>query len=1441
MKRINVESKRFCCFVVGSGAIALSCVNVLLSEGHSILGVYSFDGALRAWADTEKIPHAESKDDFREVLFSQKFDFLFSINNPWVIPADVLALASCRNINFHDSPLPKYAGLHATSWALINGETEHATTWHEMEVGIDRGRILKQRSFCIESSDTASTVNRRVLKLTLDTFSELVGELALGTEQAVEQPLDKSSYYSLKDRPAAACLITPNSTYQECYNLIRGLDFGSAPNPLGKPKLMLTGGPIVVCGVTLLTQNPKQSLGLIDSVSAEGLTVSISDSVVMFTGLCSLSGKVLSPNDLKALGVKQGEKLPIIPQSCQSELSLQDSEAAIRESFWLNRLLKVIPFNHPYCDGNNNYDQSHRYLMKELAFVSNFQEQLLGIFAAYLARLASEEYFNVGLVVDDQTELVRQFFATVVPIQISLVDGNNEPYGIFQQRFTKELKLGIGARISLDLMSRHSIPNIEQDWPQLPVVIALWDSPAAVNEALFEASLGLFCFRDGSVPELFHSGGLEKWQCEFISKQLGAFSAAVATSNDEFLSRLPIVTPDERACVLYHWNDTKTPYPDDKTVDALIALQAEANPEALAVKFGDDSITYRELEQRANQIGSEIRRMGSFSGSPVLLCLPRCIDQVVALLGIIKSGSAYVPIDPSYPSERIKHIIKDSGSACVITHSTFKSQWFSSMKNVIALDLDGECLYSRSSDRISSDVSVNSPLYVIYTSGSTGQPKGVSISHQSLVNHSWAIAKKYELGLNDKVLQSASISFDVAAEQIFPTLFSGSTVVIRPDNLFESFIYFETFILKNKLTVLILPTAFWHEWVVDLSTEKRFVPESIKVVGVGTEKVLGNRLNSFMQQCHQSVAFHQGYGPTEATITCTMYSHQAEGAFADQEIPIGPPLPNVELYVLDQNLEPVPVGVNGELFIGGPGVAIGYHRQEELTKEKFIANPFKLKKLERLYRTGDLVRWARDGQLIFAGRNDLQVKIRGMRIELGEIEALLVNHKAVNQAVCKVFDHGRSGKVIIAYVTPHSLEIERTDLHAYLEKNLPRYMVPAHIVTQARFPITPNGKVDLRSLAFPASIASKKEGCLPVSDSECDVAQVWQEMLGVDQVYLDDNFFDVGGDSLLAIRMVDRINRHLSKKYNFSKKISAASIFDFPTVRSLTAFITQNKEELKAKSSIVNISTIPNSPAIYFINSTGIATKMAEYLSPKLGIHSLNIFNLTQRFFDSESESDSLVHDIATIMAEDLLDHQPFGNFRLAGYCQDGLLTIEVANALMSKGRNVDFVGLYDVIFEDDRPISIPQRFRMVRDLNISYIVEKTQIAIKRLTKKMRSSHLPGLGVPIESLHSKVLLDIKFYERYLEEASVGVPEYFDGVIDLFLCLELRFKALRSTHAIARKGLNIHRIKTAHHDTFAPKHIKETATLLSSLVLAREGSELMANNYPSKIANKKSFT
>jgi len=518
---------------------------------------------------------------------------------------------------------------------------------------------------------------------------------------------------------------------------------------------------------------------------------------------------------------------------------------------------------------------------------------------------------------------------------------------------------------------------------------------------------------------------------------------AIAANPKQPISELPLLTERERHQLLVEWNNTWAEYPQDKCIHQLFEEQVERSPDAVAVVFEGEQLTYRELNAKANQLAHYLQSLGVKPEVLVGICVERSREMIIGLLGILKAGGAYVPLDPNYPSERLAFMLEDSSVSVLLTQEKLVEKLPQNSACVVCLESDWEKIAVHSKENPSIPVKPKNLAYVIYTSGSTGKPKGVLIQHESLVNYTTVASAEYRIQKCDRILQFSSISFDVSAEEIYTSLTSGATLVLRTDSMLDSI---EGFLQKCKnweITVMALPTAYWHELTAFLSQKTVVLPPSLRLIIIGGEKLLPERLKTWLECVGERIRLVNNYGPTEATVGATIYDLSVADTTL-KELPIGRPLGNVQTYILDGNHQPVPIGIPGELHIGGAGLARGYLNRPELTDERFIRNLFSDFPTERLYKTGDQVRYLPDGNIEYLGRIDDQVKVRGFRIELGEIEAALSQHPNLLQVAVTLREDIPSQKSLVAYTVPLQAPAPTVgDLRHFLKERLPEYMVPS--------------------------------------------------------------------------------------------------------------------------------------------------------------------------------------------------------------------------------------------------------------------------------------------------------------------------------------------------------------------------------------------------------------
>ncbi|HEX2190734.1 MAG TPA: amino acid adenylation domain-containing protein, partial [Longimicrobiaceae bacterium] len=629
---------------------------------------------------------------------------------------------------------------------------------------------------------------------------------------------------------------------------------------------------------------------------------------------------------------------------------------------------------------------------------------------------------------------------------------------------------------------------------------------------------------------------------------------------DRPLAEVSLLGEEERAQVVERWNATARPYPRERCLHELISAQAARTPGAPAVLFEGRALSYAELEAGAETVAERLRGRGVRPETRVGICVEKGPGAALAVLGVLRAGGAYVPLDPAYPAGRLESLLDDSGAALVLTQPELAGRFAGSGVEVVLLDethdgvsADATTSHSRT-PALSPSPSPENLAYVIYTSGSTGTPKGVAVQHRAVVNLVTDMAARLGLRSDDRLLQFASLSFDVSVEEIFTAWVSGAALVLSRDELFAPGALREL-VERERITTFELPTAFWHEWVRELTERGEGVPESVRFVRVGGERIAPERLREWAALRRPLVHV---FGLTETACTsATLRLAAGEDASARGSLPVGRPTANVRLYVLDRGGEPLPPGVPGELYVGGEGVARGYLGRPALTAERFVPDPFRAEPGARAYRTGDRVRWLGDGTLEFLGRIDHQVKVRGFRIEPGEVEAALELHPAVHEAVVLVREDVPGDRRLVAYFTADGERPDPGRLREHLRGRLPEHMVPSAFVALDAFPLNHNGKLDRRALPAPEG-GTGREHVAPRDATEQALADAWAEVLHLERVGVDDDFFELGGHSLLATRLVSRVREALGVE------LPLRALFEAPTVARLAARVRALASEGRA-------------------------------------------------------------------------------------------------------------------------------------------------------------------------------------------------------------------------------------------------------------------------------------
>jgi amino acid adenylation domain-containing protein/thioester reductase-like protein len=707
--------------------------------------------------------------------------------------------------------------------------------------------------------------------------------------------------------------------------------------------------------------------------------------------------------------------------------------------------------------------------------------------------------------------------------------------------------------------------------------LTLESLPISRHPAQFDLTLMMAEADDRLAATLFYNTDLfEGSTIQQILEHFETLLAGLLVDPEQPISNIPLLTSAERQDLLVTWNATERAYPPVRGAHQLVEAQVERTPEAIAVQFEGESLTYRALNERANLLAHHLQALGVGPEKLVGIYLDRSLPLVVALLGILKAGGAYMPLDPDFPEARVAMMLADSQPLVLLTEERLKAALPARDYRVVSMDGDWEEIAQGQTTNPKSGLVPDNLAYLIYTSGSTGIPKGVEIPHQAMVNFLNTMQEQPGLAADDLLLAVTTLSFDIAVLELFLPLTVGACVEVVSKEVASDgarlveklFTSGATMMQATPATWRLMLEAGWQQesQAYELMRKNDSMPArtGLKILcgGEALPRDLADKLLT------RGAEVWNMYGPTETTVWSTMYRVLPGSG----PVPVGRPIGNTQVYVLDHARQPVPVGVVGELYIGGDGVARGYRDRHELTAERFIPDPFRSGQRARLYRTGDLARLRADGSLMFLGRRDHQVKVRGFRIELGDIEAALAKHEALRQSVVVAHEETPGDVRLIAYLVLKDGAEEPAVgmLRAFLKRALPDYMLPAAFVTLDELPLTPNGKVDRRALPQPASVRPHLGAayCAPRNEQEAEIAAICARVLGLERVGVHDDFFELGGNSLLATRLVFHLQEH------FETKLSLIRLFEMPTIAGLSAALNAARQDTDDSAGLFGAITL---------------------------------------------------------------------------------------------------------------------------------------------------------------------------------------------------------------------------------------------------------------------------
>ncbi|MBD2704308.1 amino acid adenylation domain-containing protein [Spirosoma sp. BT702] len=1234
----------------------------------------------------------------------------------------------------------------------------------------------------------------------------------------------------------------------------------------------------------------QDTLYLFDLVNGpliKGCLIKLSDTVHHFTLtghhiVCdgwSLGILLQDLSKLYSASVQQSvPNLPEAPRysdyAAEQQAFMASAEHRQVEKFWLDQYRGSVPvldlptdFARPalrtYDSGRSDYplEASLALAVKQMGLKAgcSFVTTLLAAFEVFLCRLTGQSDIVVGLPTAGQS---ATGYLNLVGHCVNLLPLRSfpQPEQSFLQ-FLKARKEAVLDAYEYQRLTFSSLLNklaIARDPSRVPLVPVIFNVDMGLDDDVDFFGLtyklisnprqfgavDLFVNISGNVPtngsgepmiiewayntQLFKEESIDRMMTEFthiLNELVG--------NPDVLIEQIQLTNQHEQLKKLAAWNNTKAAYPKNSALPELLTKAAKEYPDRTALIFTNPNtqrptLTYRELDELANQVAHVIQQHGVGAGTErrvVGVILDRSPEMLITLLAVMKAGAAYVPIDPEYPHDRIAFMLADSLASMLITSTKYHvgggatyqaGGRLTNQTTVLLIDDVLKSLDGFSKELPERNVSPTDLAYILYTSGSTGQPKGVLIEHRNLVNLLYSMIPWPGITKDDRLLAVTTISFDIAGLELYLPLLVGATLVLADSETTKDGRALLSVSEEQQISI-IQATPATYKMMLAAGWEEP-LPLKILCCGEPLSKDLAQKITA---RCD---SLWNMYGPTETTI----YSTGKQILATDEIITIGRPIQNTQVYILDEQLNPLPEGVVGEIYLAGDGVARGYLNRPELTQEKFVPNPFDTSKKTKMYRTGDLGKFMGDGEIHCLGRIDQQVKIRGYRVELGEVEHALVTQPGVKDVVVMAREDRPGDQRLVAYVvtdpflTADAFLARVPTWRIKLQDVLPTYMVPSDFVSLEQLPVTPNGKIDRKALPKPASLLSEKgELAAPVTDTEKLIAGIWAEGLGMEKVGIDSDFFELGGHSMIAVQVMTQLEKETGRRLPLS------TLLTYPTIRKL-AQLVQTEEQPATWKSLVPIRPQGNKVPIYIIHGIGLNllnfSGLVNYMDPEQPI-----YGLQARGLDGKEEPLDNMEAIASAYLEEVMQQNPDGPYAIAGYSFGGYVALEMARQIKEMGKDVKLLAMFDTNAQesDSRQDMIswirrkifrqfPKMLWVTKSLlrhpmlTIRYQQQYVERQVKALLLATGLQKPPVVEKEFDQLNAIMEKHETAFYNYKMRPYAGIVDLFKAQMRVYFVDDNKFLGWKK---YALKGVRVHSVPGDHEMMLLPPNDKVFAEAL----------------------------
>ncbi len=915
-------------------------------------------------------------------------------------------------------------------------------------------------------------------------------------------------------------------------------------------------------------------------------------------------------------------------------------------------------------------------------------------------------------------------------------------------------------------------------------------------------------------PDLFEAETIRA-----LLKHFQTLLESVTEAPDTEIGAVALLSEAERHQQLVEWNDTRRPYPE-ACLHQLFEAQAESKPDSVAVVSAERSLTYRELNHAANRIAQELRNLNlSTPDVRIGLCADRSPEMIAALLGILKAGGAYVPLDPAYPAERLEFMVRDAGIEVIVAESKYAGRLRPLAKRVLWLAPLDEGATQEVCGNVTGNATPDSLAYVLYTSGSTGVPKGVEVPHRAVVRLLFG-GEFLGPDATQVFLHLAPLAFDASTFEIWAGLSGGGQCVLYPESLPTASQLGEV-IRRHRVTTLWLTSSLFNSVIAESPESLRPLRQLI----IGGEALSVPHVRRALEWGPETQLFN-GYGPTESTTFACTYRIPRDFDAAAGSVPIGRPIGNTQVYVLDGRRQPVPVGIPGELYIAGDGLARGYLNRSELTRRSFVQHPFSSDREARAYRTGDIVRYRRDGNLEFLRRADTQVKVNGFRIELGEVESALLSCPVVKAAIAVVHEEVPIGKRVVVYVETSDLQTDdraeevKKEICNFLSQKLPDYMLPAQLVLLPALPLTASGKLDRRRLPSPEDFRreTRTVPTAPRNEVEAKLLELWKELLGNSDMGVDQDFFDLGGTSLLLTRLLVRTEKA------FGRKLDVAAVFEAPTVRDLALRVRAIDTNSQTRR-IFPLKPLGALPPFFCVGAGAFIRPLAKLMGPNQPFLGLGLSHEDRKWLKLSSS----LEEIAAQLVITLRECQPEGPYYIGGWCHDGVMAYEIAQQLRDQGQTVSLLALFDSQNpawgrEQSTKSGIRRRFSKLKHHFATTFSNGLKSSLPLWRKgvtdrlnRIKRARRVSLAEREGALNEAPPIDNVLEDTQFRAVNCYRPDTYPGPVTVFQCkdrpADIYFNSAESWRTVVSGEMRVYEIPGNHRSMFLEPNVTILARLL----------------------------